>query len=361
MAKKKRGKVATWVGMASQYKEYRYGTPRNVGLPGVKSVRPAVRGQRRKEVVSDIIDLLRGWHYSPFEYEGAARAGLRSGLVLAGSRWPVADFEAEQIVAEGLAVLGAKRPSWEEGQPRSLDRGDVCVHCGKPMPEDQVSSGRNVRFCSPECARAAIEARNTDELMKSQNFKQAAEHVIRREKLKSKPCKYCGTMFRAFNTKGHEKQEFCSRKCAITSRNPLPDVACRACGTVFHPYNKRSVFCSRACSDTYDRGYRYTVVCSSCGEMFAAKSATAQFCSTACSGAASNWRTGKMPPKVNRRLFDLVWTAPIAIERHEAQQEQQGAGDVVTLSFSQSPSRAEHEPSTAMFLTTGLFDQMMAA
>ena len=57
------------------YKSYRYGSTAPVSLPRVFT------GEARRHMVGKVIDVLRDWRFSPFEHEGPARAGIRTGLM----------------------------------------------------------------------------------------------------------------------------------------------------------------------------------------------------------------------------------------------------------------------------------------
>ena len=92
---------------------------------------------------------------SMFTYEGMLIALLRSELCLRSMPWAMADAEAREVVAEALNAAGAKRPSWQEGQPEWTDGGVIrdtrvtCANCGKGLePEQKI-------YCSRICGDAA--------------------------------------------------------------------------------------------------------------------------------------------------------------------------------------------------------------
>ncbi|MBL3568872.1 hypothetical protein BV509_09130 [Rhodovulum sulfidophilum] len=88
---------------------------------------------------------------SLFAFEGPFRHAIRSGLCLQGWKWAAADEMAAAMVAEALRKAGAKRPSWNEGQPEwTIESGTLiertrCQRCHKPLPEDHH------KFCSDLC------------------------------------------------------------------------------------------------------------------------------------------------------------------------------------------------------------------
>lgn len=83
--------------------------------------------------------------------EGPLRAGIRADLCLQGWTWETADLTAREMLAEAFRQVRAVRPTWNEGQPEWVIHEGLliertrCVHCGKPLPEE------NHRFCSDLC------------------------------------------------------------------------------------------------------------------------------------------------------------------------------------------------------------------
>ena len=81
----------------------------------------ASRRKRRARATPRLVEscaaILGRWRSSAFEFEASCRHGLRSGFCLAGESWARADVMAAEIVRESLHRIGARRPTWEEGQP----------------------------------------------------------------------------------------------------------------------------------------------------------------------------------------------------------------------------------------------------
>jgi hypothetical protein len=179
------------------------------------------RRQTRITIRDRLIPLFKGAEPSPFAAEGPARAGVRSALCLAGWRWPLADAEAELLTLSALQMVGAKRPSWAEGQPEYVQPGvlpilrDTCRRCGKPLPEE------NRTFCGPVCAKASqLEERRRryehelDIAAAAASAAGAKAGRRRKAPLPKRNCVQCGEAF--FPVKAGEK--YCGRACYHQSR-----------------------------------------------------------------------------------------------------------------------------------------------
>lgn len=108
----------------------------------------------RRKLIDQTAAILRQGEPTSFAFEGFMRHGLRSGLCLRGWSWPAADEMASDIVRSALAQIGAKRPTYQQGQPEWVQYGVVlvererCVQCGAKLPVGHR------KFCSSRCARA---------------------------------------------------------------------------------------------------------------------------------------------------------------------------------------------------------------
>lgn len=118
----------------------------------------AVRGDRtaRHERVRRIASVLKTYEISPFQFEAACTHGLRSTLCYRGWPFQEAQTEAHKLVQAALDLIGARRPSWEMGQPEYVHPGLVertrCARCARPLPE-----GHRL-WCSSVCGDAARHA-----------------------------------------------------------------------------------------------------------------------------------------------------------------------------------------------------------
>lgn len=346
--------------MKALYSDYRDGK-REVRLPGQKAQpKRLVRGKKREFVVGETVKLLENWRSSPFEFEGSARAGLRAAFCLEGASWARADSEAESLVAESLGTMRAERPSWEDGQRRYVDRGDFCVRCGKPMPDEMVSSGRKSRFCSDVCAKAAISDRESSALEMGINARFEARKIIARAVAPKKVCRFCGQQFVPIVTgkRAIEGQEYCSRQCGASARDKRREQNCIVCGTSFlvkESHDQR--FCSKSCVKTFVLSREFKHVCACCGSDFSSTSPTSSFCSRRCTVFMSRWRTGdRIPKRISDVLFDYLFIAPVALERAAKAAEDQEAA--ARVGAQREPAFASHRGKNrgAMFLTAGLFD-----
>jgi predicted nucleic acid-binding Zn ribbon protein len=177
----------------------------------IAAPKPVKRLQRYRFVaIRDLVAaIMREAEPTPFAVEGPCIIGLRSRLCLDGWRWQDADAVAAAIVRAALNLVGAKRPTWAQGQPGWTEDGVVpetrerCVRCAKPLPEE------NSKYCGPVCAMAA---------------------KIDRNRRRDKEAAYAaGKVYRA----------------AWSKRQP--ERTCPVCGKAFQPKSLGSIFCSRAC------------------------------------------------------------------------------------------------------------------
>ncbi|WMS43434.1 hypothetical protein RDV64_03250 [Acuticoccus sp. MNP-M23] len=127
-------------------------------MPPTKAPR-GLNDRRRQMMAAAVADIIRGGLEdgapSKFAFEAPIRQAIRSRLCLRGKLWSEADLIAGDVVARGLALVGAVRPTWAEGQPDYVQLGagaqierTRCVRCHKPLP------GEHTKFCGTLCAKA---------------------------------------------------------------------------------------------------------------------------------------------------------------------------------------------------------------
>lgn len=178
---------------------------------------PAVKqlNRNRKETIREkIADIARIAEPTPFAVEGPCKAGIRASLCLQGWKWADADAAAAEIVTGALNVVGAERPTWEQGQPEYTQPGalpiqrEYCARCGKKLPE-----GHRM-WCGDVCARAAnndrVAMRMDEEGRARRRAQQAATEAKWQERQPTQECEGCGLMFKPKSRRG---QRFCRIEC----------------------------------------------------------------------------------------------------------------------------------------------------
>lgn len=267
------GNAMAWKdGYRSGYTEYRYGQAKK---PTLKRV---LMGEKREHVVSRAMDLMKDWRSSPFENEGATRHGLRSALCEDGHAWSVADHEAEVVVAQVFRLMGAKRPSWDQGQRQYTVAEENCNWCGLEIAEEDRSGNRAARFCSAVCARSALQHRDWETRWKEDAVGRSAFAILHREKTPTRECEECGETFRQFNHLTKE-QRFCSTDCARRAERTIPECECPTCHVTFRPKVSGRRFCSYECAMVRPIEPRQ---CTCCEGMFTPKNEQGTVCSKSC-------------------------------------------------------------------------------
>ena len=189
-------------------------------VPWVKhdiAVKPKPRkmnGDRKKRLVAETCIILKTGEPTHFAFEASCRHGLRSALCLEGWAWVDADKTAAEIVSAALMIIGARRPTWQQGQPEWTQQGavaevrDTCKRCARELPEGHK------KWCSMQCAQAE---------------KQARLYQRRKEEM------------RAYAR---------ARYAAGKAQPPQPPRPCETCGKRFSPRRKNARFCSGTCSNS---------------------------------------------------------------------------------------------------------------
>ncbi len=192
-------------------------------VPWVKPLKIAkpkpkkITRDRRRHLVNTVADVLKTGEPTRFALEASCRSGLRAGFCLEGWNWQEADATAAEIVAAALHMIGAKRPTWQQGQPEWTQHGVVaeerttCIRCKGELPEGHY------KYCGNLCAQAAKQARmrerRKDELLAYQRARYAAGklHPIQ----PPRPCETCGKEFRPRK----KTARFCSGSCSNRRAN----------------------------------------------------------------------------------------------------------------------------------------------
>jgi len=152
-----------------------------------------------------------------FAREAASRHGLRISFILEGRRWQIAD--AAEIVAMALRIIGARRPTWYQGQPAYTEEGysprlrTHCRRCRKPVQNQFTAQGLELSFCSNACRVAT--RRNVDQRTPTdyEAALRAAGELKRIERMTT--CPNCGVEFvPAKWAPDPTKPRYCSNRCS---------------------------------------------------------------------------------------------------------------------------------------------------
>lgn len=294
-------------------------------------VRPPTRRLHHKtfnRLVENVALVLKTGYPTKFEYEAACRHGVRVSLIAQGWSWHNADHAAIEVVLSALTLVGAKRPTWDEGQvdyavDHRVDR-DRCARCHGPIDDERRYRGRSVKYCSVVCSRSAYEAKASASGERVAMADHLARLALKSEKtirersgecercgtpfltrsmdrkfcssrcsseaqatIKPTPCEQCGTTFKPRAREGGGVSKFCSNTCrGLASKRPLEPRACKHCETVFTPghHNKKQAFCSHGCATAAKKKHRPESSCQTCRSVFRWKVAAVPqvYCSQPC-------------------------------------------------------------------------------
>lgn len=242
--------------------------------------RKLIKGERRDVIIRRAMDILRDWNSSIFEREASCRHGLRQGFVLAGHRWILAEMEAEAIVNTALDRLGAKRPTWEMGQPEYVENDGACINCGRELDLGKEGLVHQF-FCDEVCREAKRQKRESTYRYWTTATVKHARYVALKATYPPQTCESCAKEYQPTKP----DQRWCSNECFQSAREDrLPERNCQHCGRLFHPTtrSKAGIYCSPVCSSA-----GRTVValkdCEVCGTPFKHYRQTQRCCSIECS------------------------------------------------------------------------------
>lgn len=232
---------------------------------GTKATVRRLNKELRSELVSRVVVILKGGWPTVFALEGACRHSVRSYLCTEGWGWHEADRNADDIVSNALNRLGAKRPSWSQGQPeyRGEEFHGNVRRCANPKCRSILHEEQK-RYCSDHCrtfvnhTRWIEQNREYDAARKAvwQAKRKAADPEAalarRRERYRreqeNRPvaeCIRCGAIYRSTPT-----QKYCSRRCYQDSKPPQQkERACVVCFGRFYVrwQSEPQQTCSRKC------------------------------------------------------------------------------------------------------------------
>lgn len=297
---------ANWKhGLFVGWAEFRYGVDhaRPISLAGPKP-QPIFRAEKRRHAINVAMEVLSDWRQSPFEHEGPMRAGIRSALCLEGYDWPRSDVQAGEIVGEALRMLGARRPTWEQGQRHYVEPRENCRWCSVELD----AADRVAGFCSVEHARAALTHWGFETRNNADAAFRAVHRATRRLAQKPRKCAECGKKFKP-PWHGSE-QRFCSLECTgMHRRKETPERTCTHCGAVFRleRTNLDARFCSKRCAYDHRSVIEISCTCFCCGTSFVTSSPKAAYCSITCTQIVSKIKHGRPPKRISPPVFDYVF------------------------------------------------------
>jgi hypothetical protein len=330
MKKRRAVRIDAFKAMHAAEREERLRRQGKLRLP--RKVSRIIEGAKREIAIERTASILATYNLSPFQYEAASRTGIRVELVLDGFGWESSDAEAASIVSAALDRIGARRPTWAQGQREYTVPAEFCSWCHSPLDEELLNDKRHVGYCTEICARAALRWRETEGDRRNAAAVRAAYDVIARLRHEPRTCLRCGRRFLPVK----DGQEHCSIDCARGTRD---DRICEACGKRFHPRREDQRYCSTACghahlkaapdatcwqcgkrfkerhgarfcstpcAEAYRRRPRIPKVCRWCEKPFLAQSEKAETCCAACKNATGRVRRGAVR-KMSIRAFDVAF------------------------------------------------------
>lgn len=224
----------------------------------------------RAQLVDTVVVILKQGYPTLFEHEGTCRHSVRSFLCVEGWGWDEADISSADIVLTALNRIGAKRPTWSQGQPeyRGEEFHGTLRRCMNPRCRS-ILEGSNRIFCSEHCGDVVRKKRYEDankarliamKLVYQQRKRQADPEAYRQwqrestarslEKHEPRQCVECGKYFKAFPS---DPARYCSVDCRHAKNRVNIMRPCATCGTEFSVTKKSDgrKYCSMKCN--YER------------------------------------------------------------------------------------------------------------
>ena len=285
-----------------------------------EAIPPSIfEGDARSAAIGRIVNALLHWKASPFELEAETLVSVRSALCSHGYGWARSDFEARALVTESLALLGAQRPSWEEGQREHAVAREDCRWCAMPVPPELTLGKFEHCFCSAKCARNTLRFQSFSERSYSDALYEAAHRTLQRLRNPIQNCRQCKRPFHPIfahhvfcsqtchgahsvihqprecpqcsevfkPSGGHTK--FCSTRCRDAARRTRPMLICEVCESPFtsknHTTPGKGRFCSRACDIEHRKAQKFACTCIFCGSAFFGSTSKTSYCSNNCVAA----------------------------------------------------------------------------
>lgn len=189
------------------------------------------------------------------------------------------------MVDEGLRRIGAKRPTFDQGQREYTVPDGLCVWCFTEIDRSDAAYGRTGKFCSVQCAETMRFHRAEEWHQRTSAMNRAAAATVAREKIQPVACLHCGTTFRPFNMDARGRK-FCSHECVGAHRRQIPERNCDHCEKSFQPVSRSIRFCSNVCAGKAKRTL-HPRLCENpaCATMYRPRKLDRKYCCTACRDA----------------------------------------------------------------------------
>ncbi|WP_430251681.1 hypothetical protein [Neorhizobium sp. DAR64860/K0K1] len=254
-----------------------------------------IKGPRRQHVIHRVIDMMDDWRLSPWEHEGATRAGLRSALCEQGNGWGPSDAEAAALIEAALKDMGKTvRPTWLQGQREAVTPRENCLGCGNPLGADELE--RRDRLCSEQCRRSVAEYSAGLHQLANRRVYSRSWYLLAKSTAPERPCEICEKGYRS----PFPQQKFCSYECSgEAQRNPKRHLQCAHCHGAFVSHQatgKAQRYCSKACRLAAWEMSEYR--CEVCDCQFEARN-QARFCGQKCRNVHANEERKRTAPHVD--------------------------------------------------------------
>lgn len=219
----------------------------------------------RNRLLDTVIVILKEGRPTLFALEGTCRHHVRAFLCVEGWGWEEADIASADIVLTALNRIGAKRPSWADGQPEYRGNGfhgnmRRCINqkCHALLEDNQKL------YCSDHCRHYVVVTRWNEQNREYKNASQVINRAKRKaadpdaykaknqeyylrekEKRPVRECVLCGKPFKANKT-----QRYCSDACKYKRNEADKERACVVCFNRFFVRwaSEPKQTCSRKCA-----------------------------------------------------------------------------------------------------------------
>lgn len=219
----------------------------------------------RNRLLDTVIVILKEGRPTLFALEGTCRHHVRAFLCVEGWGWEEADIASADIVLTALNRIGAKRPSWADGQPEYRGNGfhGNMRRCINPKCHGLLEDQQKL-YCSDHCRHYVVVTRWNEQNREYKNASQVINRAKRKaadpdaykakqreyqrrqdEKRPVRECVLCSKPFKANKT-----QRYCSDACKYKRNEADKERACVVCFNRFFVRwaSEPKQTCSRKCA-----------------------------------------------------------------------------------------------------------------